>query len=134
MATSPKVSKFLSVEYVHKCFEKECCKASCLKHWSFFDLQNHLKINCALPDAEKRMCVNKLHNFTEAKLVEILASSQHNDGTHTIKGQKYSLKVFGKSVCPTAFCQIYGISINTLNKLAAEKYVDLSKAKEPVCC
>lgn len=68
----------------------------------------------------------------EAKIIEILTNSADENGCHTIKGKSFTLKIFGKTVCPRGFCQIYGISINTLNKLAEEQFINVTDDKHEV--
>jgi hypothetical protein len=65
-------------------------------------------------------CVNYsfANYFVEVIVIDVLSNLASVNGIHTIKGQKYNLKVHGKTVCPRAFAALYGISINTLNNLS----------------
>lgn len=50
---------------------------------------------------------------------------ESEDGKFVINGKNYNLKVHGKTVCPSAFASLHGISFNTLSSLLTEESVSI---------
>jgi len=122
-STPKKQKKLLSMNHLLKTVDRGCCKAECIRSFSFLELKSYFQQAATLNEKEKDRRISQILPFFQ--------SNCSSASTHTIGGINFQYMMHGKKICFGAICVLMCVSKKKMRRVVL-KYVASARSPEEV--
>jgi hypothetical protein len=109
--------KLVSNEYILEHLSQKCCATKCIEHWTINEIKSWLRKISVLSNLEKS---NKIVEMLQMMIVDE-TDCQVSNKINTVS---FNLKIMGKTVCPTSFVFLNGVSYKKCAQLVQNFIVE----------